>query len=342
MFRDWAGLPTAGADLTGKEDEVTDSAGGEVFGIVGVGNMGGAIARSALRAGLRLVAHDVRPEAVDELVALGATAAPSVAAVVGAARVVALVVVSDEQVREVGRAAIEAAEPGTVLVVHSTVRPSTVVELAAAGGERGVAVVDAAVNGGNEKAALGTLTVMIGGEDAAVRTAWPLFEAIGAHLFHIGPVGSGVVAKLVNNLMAIGGYALQLEAMQLAAAYGLDEDTVTTMVTVSQGDSRGIRTWGRHDRKRRARMAEGTVWYERMGRDLEEAVIAGGAHGVIMPLTAVAAEALPHKLRQRDRDLEQRPPSPPIPRCTACDQELAAPFRAAGHHPECADGQPAS
>lgn len=309
------------------------------IGIVGIGNMGGAIARSALRAGLRVTVHDLRPQAVEELVALGATAAANLAELAALADVVAVVVVSDEQVREVCHQVLEAARPGTVLVVHSTVRPSTVVALAGAGEPRGIAVVDAAVNGGNEKAALGTLTVMIGGDEPAVRACWPLFEAIGTQLFHIGPVGSGVVAKLVNNLMAIGGYALQLEAMQLASAYGLDEDTVTTVVTSSQGDSRGIRTWGRHDRKRRARMAEGTVWYERMGRDLEEAVVAAGLRGVSLPLTAVTAEALPFKLRQRDRELERRPPAAPIPRCKQCDQELATPFRAAGVHPECAGGQ---
>ncbi len=133
------------------------------------------------------------------------------------------------------------------------------------------------VNGGNEKATLGTLTLMVGGPDDAVAYCWPLFSAFGQHIFHMGPVGSGVVGKLVNNLIALGSYALQLEAMRLAAAYGLEEDAVTTAVIASMGDNRGIRTWGRHDRKRAIRAAQGTDWSERMGRDLEEAAIAAGA-----------------------------------------------------------------
>jgi 3-hydroxyisobutyrate dehydrogenase-like beta-hydroxyacid dehydrogenase len=315
--------------------------GDEQIGIVGVGNMGGAIARSVLRGGFRLTAFDLRPAAVDELVELGATSADSVADVASRSRVVSVVVVSDEQVREVGRTIVEAAAPGTYVLVHSTVRPGTVVELAELGERSGVQVMDVSVNGGNEKATLGTLTLMVGGPDEAVAYCWPLFEAFGQHIFHMGPVGSGVVGKLVNNLIALGSYALQLEAMRLAAAYGLEEDAVTPAVIASMGDNRGIRTWGRHDRKRAIRAAQGTDWSERMGRDLEEAAIAAGARGVTLPITATIAEAMPTMLRRRDRELAARPPAPEIPLCKLCDQELAAPFRDRGVHPECTpEGSP--
>ena len=233
----------------------------EQIGIVGVGNMGGAIARSVLRSGFRLTAFDLRAAAIDELVELGATAADSVADVARRSKVISVVVVSDEQVRDVGRTIVDSAVSGTYVLVHSTVRPGTVVELAEHGAHKGVQVLDVSVNGGNEKAALGTLTLMVGGADESVRYCWPLFQAFGLHIFHMGPVGSGVVGKLVNNLIALGSYALQLEAMRLAAAYGLEEDAVTTAVIASMGDNRGIRTWGRHDRKR--------------------AVRAGGGHGLV-------------------------------------------------------------
>ena len=307
----------------------------EQIGIVGVGNMGGAIARSMIRGGFRLAAFDLRTAAVDELVALGATAAASVDDLAARSKVVSVVVVSDEQVREVGRQIVDAAAPGTFVLVHSTVRPGTVVELAELGAPNGVQVMDVSVNGGNEKATLGTLTLMVGGPDDAVEYCWPLFESFGLNIFHMGPVGSGVVGKLVNNLIALGSYALQLEAMRLAAAYGLGEDAVTSAVIASMGDNRGIRTWGRHDRKRAIRAAQGTDWSERMGRDLEEAAIAAGARGVTLPITATIAEAMPTMLRRRDRELAARPPSPPIPLCKLCDQELAAAFRERGVHPEC-------
>ena len=65
-----------------------------------------------------------------------------------------------------------------------------------------------------------------------------------------------------------------MEAMRLATSYGLEEDDVTGAVIASMGDNRGIRTWGRHDRKRAIRASQGVDWSERMGRDLEEAAIA--------------------------------------------------------------------
>ena len=123
--------------------------------------------------------------------------------------------------------------------------------------------------------------------------------------------------------------------MRLATSYGLDEDDVTTAVIASMGDNRGIRAWGRHDRKRAIRAAQGTDWSERMGRDLEEAAIAAGAHGITLPITAVIAEAMPHMLRRRDRELAARPQLDPVPLCSICDQDLAAAFRSRGVHPEC-------
>ncbi len=313
----------------------------EQIGIVGVGNMGGAIARSVLRNGFQLTAFDLRADALAELVALGATAGESVADVAARSKVVSVVVVSDEQVKDVGGAIVDAAQPGTYVLVHSTVRPGTVVDLAELAAAKGVQVMDVSVNGGNEKAALGTLTLMVGGPDDAVEYCWPLFEAFGVNIFHMGPVGSGVVGKLVNNLIALGSYALQLEAMRLAAAYGLAEDDVTTAVIASMGDNRGIRTWGRHDRKRAIRAAQGTDWSERMGRDLDEAAIAAGARGINLPVTAMIAEAMPSMLRRRDRELAKRGPLEPIPLCRLCDQELAAAFRERGVHPECTpEGSP--
>jgi 3-hydroxyisobutyrate dehydrogenase-like beta-hydroxyacid dehydrogenase len=305
------------------------------IGIVGVGNMGSAIARSILRSGFDLHAYDHKPEPLAELVGLGGKAASSTAGLAAATDVISIVVVNDEQVREVGQIILDHAKPGTVVLVHSTVRPSTIVDLAAEASERGIQVLDVSVNGGNEKAVRGLLTLMVGGDEPTARRVWPLLESFGGNIFYMGPVGSGVVAKLINNLIMIGSYALQLEGMRLAAAYGLDEDAVATAVISSPGDSRGMRTWGRHDRKRATRAAQGVDWSERMGRDLHEAAIAGGHRGVTMSVTAVIAEAMPSLIRRRDRELAARPPREPIPRCEVCGQELAAPFRAAGTHPEC-------
>ena len=308
------------------------------IGIVGVGNMGGAIARSILREHFELAVFDLKVEAVDELVALGAKATPSIEELARTADVISVVVVSDDQVRDVGATIVEHARPGTSILVHSTVRPSTVVELGETAAVRGVHVLDVSVNGGSEKASRGTLTLMIGGDETVARDLSPLFDAFGENVFYMGPTGSGVVGKLINNLIAVGSYALQLEGMRLGAAYGLNEDAITTAVIASQGDNKGIRTWGRHDRKRAVRAAQGVDWSERMGRDLQEAAIAAGVRGVTLSVTSVIADAMPSMLRRRDRELAAAPTAQPAKFCEVCGQDLAASFREAGVHPECRPG----
>src|SRR5277367_1983764 len=120
----------------------------EIVGVVGLGNMGGAIARSMAREGFNLHVFDVRKEAMDALVEKGATAAASLEDLASKARVISIVVVSDEQVKEVGNILLNSAKPGTAIMIHSTIRPSTVVDLAAEGKKKNVDVFDCSVNGG--------------------------------------------------------------------------------------------------------------------------------------------------------------------------------------------------
>jgi 3-hydroxyisobutyrate dehydrogenase-like beta-hydroxyacid dehydrogenase len=316
---------------------MNDTALQDTVGVVGLGNMGGAIARSLLRAGIPVLAWDTSGDAQAKLVADGAVAADSLAGLARRCTVIMIVVVTDDQVRHVTDEILTAVTPGSCLVVHSTVRPTTVIDLAARAVGLRVGIVDAGCGGGAELAEQGRLTLFIGGEQSQVRRCWPMFEAISEYRFHVGPAGAGEAAKLVNNLMSIATYAINLEAMELGAAYGLTEDMITTFVTPrSSGNSRGLRTWGRHDRARRERRAASVDWSERMGKDLFEAAIAAGLRGVTLPLTSAAAQMLPMKLRQRDREIDALGAFRPGSRCAVCDYELAAPFRAAGVHPECA------
>lgn len=115
------------------------------------------------------------------------------------------------------------------------------------------------------------------------------------------------------------------------------------VVSASQGDSRLIRTWGRMDRIRRERREQRDAWevYEQIGKDLRTAAKVAGAQEIIAPVTALAAAVLSTKLSERDRMLDERGADAAVPRCDRCGQELAAPFRAGGRHPECA-GKPAT
>lgn len=317
---------------------MTDADAALRWGIVGVGDMGANIARSVIEHGFDAHVFDRRPEPLEELAHLGAKVASSLEELTHEANVISVVVVNDEQVRDVISTMIETAQTGTAFIVHSTVRPSTVIDLTEAARAAGMDVLDAGVTGGPEKAELGRLTLLIGGSDQTVRRCWPLLDAMGAHLFHLGPAGAGVAGKLVNNLLSIGGYALQLEAMELARAYGIEEDTATSFLVVGGGDSRGIRTWGRLDRIRRDHPVFGGTahMYEHMSKDLREAAEAGAERGAILPLAAVAGELLPRKMLRRD-ELLGRHIITEVPRCRGCHQDLAKPYREQGFHPECAD-----
>ena len=310
---------------------------GLTLGMIGLGDMGAAIAVSLLRNGVDMVACDLRAEAVEKLVAQGARAASSLEAVAAECDVAMLVVVDDKQVRTVVEGLLRSPGRLHTIIVSSTVLPQTVVALGETAREKGVELIDAPVSGGAEKASRGIITVFIGGPDEAVRRCWPIFEAFGKSLFHVGPLGSGSVAKLVNNLLSLGGCMLQLEAMQLAGAYGITEDAVTEFVAAGAGDSRSLRTWGRIDRNRRSHTLAGTdEIYNVFSKDVKIAALAAGHRGVTLPITATIGASMADKMRTRDAYLEAHGMTGPIPRCGICGQELAAPFRAKGIHPECA------
>ena len=304
-------------------------------GIVGLGDMGAAIASSVVRT-FPVIAFDLRKEAVDRLVALGARRADSMQTLADQCEVVILVVVDDKQVNHVVGELLR--HPGKLhtIIVSSTVLPSTVIALSEQAGKVGLDLIDAPVSGGAERASVGTLTLLIGGEQAAVQRCWPILESFGRALFHLGPVGAGSAGKLVNNLLSLGGNILILEAMQLAEAYGISEDAVTEFIPLGTGDSRNIRTWGRIDRARRGHTLAGTpALYEIFSKDVKTAALAAGQRGVVLPIAAAIGATMADKLKARDQYLEARGLTGPLPRCTICNQELAAPYRKAGVHPEC-------
>lgn len=310
---------------------------GAMIGIVGVGDMGEGIANSLLRNGWSLLAFDGRPSSLDRIVVKGARAARGLRELAAASDVVVVVVTDDEQVTLVVREMLAAVRPGTIFVVCSTVQPSTINTLADEARAVGADVVDGGVAGGRERADLGTLTVMIGGTDASVARCLPVIEAFGDP-FHLGPAGAGVAGKLVNNVLSGGGQALAIEAMRLGKAYGIDEDLITEIVTVSGGDSKVIRTWGRYDRMRRDIWPDRprTEVYDFIAKDLRNAAAAAAQRKVILPLVATAAKLLPGMLAERDAELaDSNADVTIIPRCSRCNQELSITYRERGVHPEC-------
>jgi 3-hydroxyisobutyrate dehydrogenase-like beta-hydroxyacid dehydrogenase len=311
-----------------------------VVGMIGMGDMGAALAGSVMRR-YSVIVFDLRAEAVEQMVRSGARAADSLEALSDQCDVVIVVVVNDKQVDQVVGDLLR--HPGKIhtIIVSSTVLPTTVIALGEQACAIGVDLIDAPVTGGADKASRGIITVLIGGDEKPVQRCWPVFQSFGKALFHIGPVGAGSAGKLVNNLFSLGGEMLILEGMQLARAYGISEEAVTEFVTVGTGDSRNIRTWGRHDRARRSHHLGGTdAIYEIFSKDVRNAALAAGLRGVTLPIAATIGATMVEQAKARDKYLLENGLTGPVPQCTICGQDLASPYRKAGVHPECAfDGR---
>ncbi|MET8687904.1 NAD(P)-dependent oxidoreductase [Streptomyces sp. NPDC004732] len=192
----------------------------EKIAFLGLGHMGEPMARHLLAAGHPLSVWNRTPEKADALVAEGATAAASPADAVREADVVITMLAGPAAVRGVADAVVPELRPGAYWVEMSTVGPEVVRELAGRVPD-GVTLVDAPVMGSTDKAAAGRLGILAGGDAAGVEHVLARFGPVT----RTGALGSGAALKLVVNTAVIGGVALVAEAMKLADALGLDEDT---------------------------------------------------------------------------------------------------------------------
>ena len=210
------------------------------IGFIGVGTMGLPMAKNLLNKGFAVTAFDANPEAVTAAAAAGMTAAASAAECVATADIVITMLPSSPNVESVytgDGGVLAAARRGTLCVDMSTIDPAVSRRVAAAGKERGVRFIDAPVSGGVPRATDGTLAIMVGGETADVQEAMPALQAMGANVIHVGPVGSGEVAKLCNNLISgVAAVALS-EAFRIAEGFGVDPKIVTEVISKSSGNT---------------------------------------------------------------------------------------------------------
>ncbi|HSJ29086.1 MAG TPA: NAD(P)-dependent oxidoreductase [Acidimicrobiia bacterium] len=201
-------------------------------GFIGIGIMGGGMARNLVAAGFDVVVWNrtrSRAESVE-----GATVADSPADVAGRCDVILVCVSDTPDVEAVVRGddgILSGLREGALVVDHSTISPTVTRELAEAVAEAGASWVDAPVSGGSEGAANGTLSIMVGGDETDVARAMPYFEAMGRTITHVGPVGSGQLVKLVNQMLVVVNQLAVSEALLFAEAAGLDLDATLEAVT---------------------------------------------------------------------------------------------------------------
>lgn len=208
-------------------------------GFIGLGQIGAPMAMRLVDWPGGLVVYDVRPEAAEPLVAAGATLAESTAALGAACDVIEVMVLDDDQVRTVVSELLTTARPGTVIAVHSTIRPETAEQQAAVAAEHGVHLLDVPVSGGFMGAHDGTLAAMVGGDRDAYDQAKDVFARWATLTVHMGPAGAGTRTKLARNLMHFIAYTGAGEAQRLAEAAGLDLRKLAAVVRHSDAVTGG-------------------------------------------------------------------------------------------------------
>lgn len=254
--------------------------------VIGLGPMGMPMARNLITAFGPITVWN-RTASVAAPLAGTATLAPDVAS---AARPIVLTVLPDlPQVESLlddlrtgwGASAID--DP--ILVVHGTVSPTRVAELAARLAVEGIRVVDAPVSGGPIGAAAGTLSVMVGGETDAVERLEPIFAVVGAIVRHLGPPGSGALAKLCNQVVVAATVAALAEATVLAEAGGLPLGPVFELLSGGLAGSEVLRQKGE---RYRTRDFSGGGSAANQLKDLRFIAQTAQAHGLTLPLAAAA------------------------------------------------------
>ncbi|MFN8453661.1 MAG: NAD(P)-dependent oxidoreductase [Anaerolineae bacterium] len=195
-------------------------------GFIGLGNMGGAVARNIQRAGFELTVHDLRKEAGQKLVELGARWADTPAETINQVDLVVTMVFGPQQIEQVvrGEHGLLAGNcQGKGWIDSTTSSPRLMRELAAAFAQAGGLPVDAPVTGSVDAAIRGDMIMFVGGTEAAVAYAQPVLAAMG-QIRRVGEYGNGYVAKLVNNqLWKIHAAAIG-EAMVTAKKAGLEPE----------------------------------------------------------------------------------------------------------------------
>ncbi len=213
------------------------------IGFVGLGNMGGPMARNLLKAGHQVSAFDIVPAALDRVAEAGATRAGSAAEAARGAEFVITMLPAGQHVRDawLGAGGMAAAsDPGAVLIDCSTIDVATAREVAAAAGRP---MLDAPVSGGVMGAEAGTLTFMVGGPDDAFARAEPILKAMGRTVVHCGGAGDGQAAKVCNNMMLAATMIVTCEAFILAEKLGLSHQALFDVASKSSGQSWSLTTY---------------------------------------------------------------------------------------------------
>lgn len=260
------------------------------LGFIGLGVMGAPMAAHLVAAGHEVSGYDVHAAAGEKLAAAGGRAATGVADAVAGADVVITMLPNHPQVEEVVLAVggvLDTAEPGTLLIDMSTIRPETSIAIAEAARDRKIRVLDAPVSGGQAGAEQASLSIMVGGSADDFAVAKPVLDAVGKTIVHVGPHGAGQVVKAANQLVVGGIYGLVAEAIVLLEASGVDAATGLDVLAGGLAGSRIL------ELKRKSMVDRRFVPGFRIDlhhKDMGIALAAARQADVALPLTGLVAQ----------------------------------------------------
>ncbi|MGE0226276.1 MAG: NAD(P)-dependent oxidoreductase [Acetobacteraceae bacterium] len=212
-------------------------------GFIGVGNMGGPMCRNIIgNTNHEVVVFDLNPAAVKECTDLGASAGGSVADVAKSCDVVITSLPIPRVVEEVtlGSGGIaENAKAGTVFIDLSTNSPATARRVHEGMAAKGIQMLEAPVSGGTARAKDGTIVIMVGGDAAVFEQQLPLLKSFSGEVVHVGGIGMGSTAKLINNMLAFCNSAAAAEALMMGKRSGIDLKKLDAVIRNASGMSNG-------------------------------------------------------------------------------------------------------
>ena len=207
------------------------------YGYIGLGNLGGHLAASLLRAGFQVTVHDIDPANGARHLEMGATWADSPADLAGQVDHIFTCLPSPAVSEAILAQILPAMRPGAHWIENSTLGRDDVIRLGQLATEQNVRLMEAPVTGGVHLAGRGEITVLTAGDRDLYDLHLPALQAMGGQIFHMGPLGSAAVIKVITNMLAFIHLVADGEALMLAKRGGLDLKTAWQAITASSGTS---------------------------------------------------------------------------------------------------------
>jgi putative dehydrogenase len=276
-----------------------------VTGIIGIGAMGMGIAKNLHGRGYTVLAHDIRPQPVEQARSLGIATSATSAVIGREADVALIVVVNAQQIEDVLFGPDGLVQPDarvSTVLLCSTIAPEDSMRLAQRLSEHGIAAIDAPISGGPARAEQGTMSMMIAGANSAIESCDALLQAMAGKRFILGStIGDAAKAKLVNNLLAGINLVAGAEALALGMKMGLEPHQLFDIITASSGNS-----WVFEDRMSRAleNDFEPRAYAHILTKDMTLATAMAAAAGYATPLGDAALERFRETLRRGWSELD--------------------------------------